>query len=1409
MLAIEQLALRVNPIQLLLDRHLTIKSIRVDGGSVHLLRAEGALGLNLNLLLQRLGGPGKPAQTPPSKRKALGIAQDALQAVSVGVDDQQAPEVQDAFDLHPIRIEQIALELANLQVKGNTLAVDVQHCVGRYADHPLVLKQLCTGLQLTPDGMHLTKLVLQTKGSHIKGDIQLRYNNLSALAQFVDKVEIVAQLDEVVLAAEELGIFFPYFKQHPTVYTLKSRLVGHVSDFCLEDFQFRFGQEPSHLNGSIQLRGLPHCQAMLFDLQLNSGCLHAADLLPYVHKKHHEVLKQVRLCQVQGNFVGSPKDFVAQSSLVTGLGAITTNVAVAMDASWQHASYCGAIAADKLELGSLLGIRALQQLTMQGQIKGKGLGLATADFQLEADVHKLGFNNYEYKDIRTAGRFAQAFFQGHLAIGDPKLQLQAHTLIDWRGHSKEMYIKGVLDSASLQALGLTDKDIKLSTQIDLTLQGTSLDDFTTDAALTQFCFDLAGRTLQLDSLCVRNRSKGAYGTLAMTSDLFTIQAEGALQYTDLARDMQQFVQGYQQRLTFTKPTIPHYTAQPYTFTYKAHLEDLNPLLYVFMPDVYIAPHTTLAGSFASQEKAVTLRLHLAKADSLAFKQNSWINTQLAITASQTKDGKAIAATSRLTAEKQQWGAHNTTEDLLLDIAWRNDQLNFTTRLGRQEDLHQLHLQGSAVWQEEAIQARLAQADIKIAAVPWQLDTDNLITLAKSRIQFQNIVFSHAKQRISLEGILSPDLQEKLQIQLKDVDLSNFNAVLDKQLAGIVEGGVTLHGLLDNPWVDGNLNIHALAINDLLIGDLQAKTGWDNQDKQLSIGCQVTHVQRPIVHITGFYRPTKSPNSLQLAADFSNAQLAMLEPFVEKLFSQLGGEVSGRLHIQGSPTHPQITGHAHITHGALRINYLNTLYHYDGAITCTENAMQVNGLKLTDDQQGEAVLRGAIHHTGCKDFQLALAADVKDFKGLDTTHEDNEHFYGTGIVSGSMTLTGPVDRIAIDIKATTKPGTRIVIPMKQYGERMEEASYIRFVSAQSQKEDTVAQAHSVTLKGLALTIALAITPDAWTEIILNAATGDAIKGSGKGNLTIQVDTEGTLSMTGHYELTEGAYHFSIYEVIRRKFKILAGSSLTWYDKPYEGILHCQAAYEQRVALTPLLVANGTVARAQDTKKYPVQVILALQGTLVAPEPHFKVSFPEPPHNTDLQAAIHAFQDKAAADEHYLMNQVFSLIMLKMFFNDNLAKSSRGTLGRHVGELFSQQLSSFAARLDENLIIDTDIDFSDLDQGKLESFRLKLAYNFLGGRLRITREGAISTSANREMGTANLVGDWTLESMLTQDGRLRAKLYNKYVRSNSLVTDNTTAMAGGFSLLYVKSFDRWKELFSSNKKAQQKKVQQAAE
>ena len=718
------------------------------------------------------------------------------------------------------------------------------------------------------------------------------------------------------------------------------------------------------------------------------------------------------------------------------------------------------------------------------------------------------------------------------------------------------------------------------------------------------------------------------------------------------------------------------------------------------------------------------------------------------------------------------------------------------------------MEGKAVLQGEAIKVNLDHADIKVLGNLWSLHPANLITLARARIQFENLSFSSQEQQVSLAGILSPDPREELQLQLKDFALHNFTPLLNQQLAGTVNGTVVVQGTLKEPMINSEVAIQNIVIGDLLMGDLQAQTNWDNNTQQLSVACQVTHLQRPTVRITGAYRPTQAPNSLQLVADFADAQLAMLAPFVKGLFSQLGGELNGKVHVHGSLTNPWLTGGASITNGTVKIDYLNTLYRVHGTISCVKDGIRIGALNLQDDQQGKAVLQGNVQHTGLKDFRLALKANVKDFKGLDTTSEDNEYVYGTAIVSGNMTLAGPIDNIAIDIKATTKSGTRLSIPIeKKYGKQVGQESYIRFVSFQAPASDSVAQLHAAMPNRLALTLALEITPDAWAEIILDAEAGDAIKGRGKGNLTVKIDTEGSLSMSGGYEFTEGDYSFSVYKVVRKKFKILPGGSITWYDKPYEGILHVQAAYEQHATLIPLLGANSTAASAQDKRTYPVQVVLTLQGALASPELHFKVNFPELPDNPDARAAINAFQEKAA-DERYLTNQVFSLVVLKRFFDDNLANSSSGAVSRSVGELFSQQLSSFASQLDENLEVDADVDLTAIDRGELESLRLKLSYNFFGGRLRIAREGEISIGTDKKPDVAHLVGDWTLEYMLTRDRRLRAKLYNKYIRPAGL-EDGKSSIAGGVSLMYVKSFNRWQELLGRGGKASQKKAKKSGQ
>jgi hypothetical protein len=1106
-------------------------------------------------------------------------------------------------------------------------------------------------------------------------------------------------------------------------------------------------------------------------------------------------LQQLRVCTLQGSVFGTPQDFISQANFDFEIGKLGTQLEVTMDSTFQTISYQGTITTDQLEIGKLLGTNQFQQLTMQAQIAGQGLSLSTAALQVKADIHQLGFNNYEYKDIHTDGRFEKAFFKGNLAVSDPNLNLQVNTTIDWREPVKKVDIQGRLSKAVLNKLHITNQQAHLSTDIAATFQGSSLDDLNMDVVFSYINFGLTQKPLYLKEFHMVNIHQEGYNKFEIASDLFTVQAESSSTYTALANDIQQFIQAYQQRLFSEEPFIPQYTKQPYKFTYALNLKDVNPLLDVFMPDLYIAPNTNLTGSF-DQADSVTLTLDLPQVNSLAFKDFVWENTCLVVNASQQKDGSMLSARGKLTAENQQWGSEQVTNQLLLDVDWNNDQIEFTNTLSHPNKLHQLDLKGQAILQGEMIKLTFDRADIQIAQRQWKLDPDNLIQIERSQIKGQNLLFTHEEQQVSLEGSYSAQLAEDFQLKFHEFTLDHFNFLLPQKISGIANGSILLQGTMKNLLADSDIHIRDIVIGNLLVGDLQSKTDWDSQKQLLNVACYITHLQRPTVDITGFYKPTDPIKQLNLVANFSKAQLAIFEPFLDSLFSHLSGELEGRFKIRGTLAEPQVIGQAQITQGAIKVNYLNALYRCEGVIYCGEKAIYTQALNLVDDQQGEAVLRGAIYHTRFRDMKLDLKVAMRDFKGLATNRESNSDFYGTGILSGNMTLSGPVDKLTIAIKATTKQGTNLTIPIQKYGKQVGQEDYIKFISLQAPKSEEEKQVPVVKLKGLSLTMDLEITPDAWTAIVLNADNGDTIQSRGKGHLQLKVDAEGMLNMTGHYELVEGKYTFSIYNMIKKQFKILKGSTITWYDKPYEGILHVQAAYDQRVSLSPLLAPtmdepNGEEA-TRGTYKYPVRVILALQGVLSKPDISFKFEFIEIPEQPAFQAAINNFLTKIASDEPYLMSQVFSLVILKRFYSDNLGATSSGTLGRSVGEVFSQQLNSFASQLDENLEIDTDVDLADLEKGA----RLKLGYNLLSGRLKISREGSINLKNEQKIDVADLVGDLALEYMLTKDKRLRVKLYSRRIRRDE-DTEGGSIIAGGLSLRYVKSFNWWKEVFKIHK------------
>ena len=494
--------------------------------------------------------------------------------------------------------------------------------------------------------------------------------------------------------------------------------------------------------------------------------------------------------------------------------------------------------------------------------------------------------------------------------------------------------------------------------------------------------------------------------------------------------------------------------------------------------------------------------------------------------------------------------------------------------------------------------------------------------------------------------------------------------------------------------------------------------------------------------------------------------------------------------------PQIIGTGRLVGGALKINYLNTFYTIDGNVAFTPNEINFTGLCLTDVQGHKASFGGGISHDHFSNFVLDVSSELSNFQVLNTSIIHNKLFYGTAYASGELDIFGAANNLELNARATTGPNTRIFIPLtSSNGQSQEEFINIINVRDTAQIVQLEKEVEKLAINNFRMNLDLNVTPDAYAEIQIDPRTGENIQGRGRGVLNLGIDTQGNFSMTGNYEIVDAVYNFSLYNVINKKFVIEPGGRIAWYGDPYEGVMNIKAAYEENVSLISLQ-DNTMISDAENTqmkRKYPLKIIMDLNGPLLSPDIAFDFDFSSFPEG-ELQIPISSFKNRIANDEQEKNRQVFSLIMLRRF--SPAGQFSGAGIGfSNLSQLISSQLNSLLSQVDQNL--EVDFDLAALDETAMESFQLRVAYTFLDGRLRVRRDGGFTDfQGNADLNS--IAGDWQAEYLLTEDGRYVIRVYNKTNFVNSLSSLNIkNPNTYGISLSQTLMFSSFRELFQKNK------------
>ncbi|MBL6448306.1 translocation/assembly module TamB [Fulvivirga sp. 29W222] len=1362
--------------------------------------------LNINELIRRLKAR---IRKQTKKRKYLSLDHLTLKNAIFTYYDQDRDSIKGGFDYYHFTLDSINGEFVNLNSVADTLNLEVSSLSTTDRITGLNVNQLTTSFSVSQSAMKFEGLNLEVGNSIIKDTVIFRYNSTLDLNDFNTKVNVEANFDQTVLHSHDLSLFAPPLKRFNEYYLLTGDFKGKVSSFTLDNANLKFGKGTA-LKGRIRMSGLPDFQETFINFDLTNSYVRVEDLKYYLKEKSYKHLAPFDRISFNAKFLGFPNDFVAKGNFYTNYGLINSDINLKLEEDVNQSTYSGALNMDNFNLGGYTGNKVFGNVSVSGEIKGSGFTLEDANFTLKGQVDDIEINDYKYSDISTDAEFAKEFFKGYLSINDPNLKLTTTGSIDLREDINLFNIKADLDTLFLKPLNLSKDHVFIKSEIDINARGLEIDSIIGIANLKNSFIEYKDKELAIDTLSITSRKKVNERQLLLETNLLNFEAKGVFDYTVVYEDLKRLLYEYKLNLKNDKNALAQYydnksnhNYKDYTLDYTLHVKDPNPIFDLVAPELYVSPSSTISGNFTGGYTSI-ISLD-TKVDTLTYKNDKFYHDELQLNISKIADSTSVLAMVYVASERQLI-SDIETKSLIFEGIWNNRHIDFEFDIDQVKYANYARLFGAIDFLPDETQIRIQPSDLQILDKEWLIENENLISIKGSEIAIEHLRVFNDEQSVALNGMISESEDDKLTLNVDSLKLENINTIISKDLSGTVHGYADISNYYRDLHVQSEVFINEFKIDNFLVGDINGTNIWNDARKQFDMNLFINRKKTKILTLKGYYAPAKNEdNQLKLKAFLDKTELNILEPFIDSYFTQLKGTASGELLITGTPVNPLIEGKGTIDNGFIHINYLGTDYKLSGDFYFEDNKIGTKQMNITDSQNSTGILTGFVSHQSFKEFFINIDGNLSNFMVLNTTSKDNDLFYGTGIASGTINLIGPINNMNIIAQAKTEKGTRIFIPIGD-SESIEREDYINFVNFKDSTNTTINEVGKIDLRGLKLDFDLDITPDAYCEIIFDIKAGDIIRGRGNGDIKLQIDTKGEFNMFGDFNIQEGGYNFTLYSIINKEFEILPNSKISWYGDPYQGILDINATYNQLASFLPLLVQQEADQVYEDVveikRKYPVKVFLDIDGPLLSPSVNFDITTSNLPRNIkvadrpDVDLEFEFLKFKNSIDEQELKRQVFSLIVLRRF-SPLQSFNTGGSITSSVSELLSNQLSYWVTQVDENLEIDFDVDFDQLDEEAYNTFQLRLSYTFLDGRLRVTRDGGFTNQENRT-DISSVAGDWTLEYLLTPDGKFRAKMYNRtnYNPINP-TEENLNTITTGFSIIHTQSFDELKELFQRKK------------
>ena len=1218
-----------------------------------------------------------------------------------------------------------------------------------------------------------------TKYSHVAKNFEMLYNGWDELADYNNKVNMIADLKGAKVDMRDIACIAPYFKNKKQIFWVDGKMTGPVKNLKGKNLVVKFG-ENSHFEGNVNLKGLPDIEETFIDVKAQDAVTNIADLKYLVGDVFPNQLSHLGRIKFKGHYTGFYNDFVALGNFKTNLGDATTDINMKLNQQDSLPTYSGKFSLTDFDLGTLFGLQKyVGKTTLNASVNGKSFDLKTHVSKFSSEIKYLAAHGYNYQNISIDGAIKKKIFEGKLALNDPHAKLDFNGTVDLHTDYKKFKFKANIYDADLYALKFDNSNNIFSTKIDIDFAYKDIDNNKGTILLNDISFIKDSVNHRFRQMKAETKFDGINKLIKLQSPVFDLDMKGDFTLASLPSTVQNIFSSVFPE--YIKPINRRLPEQ--NFTYKFSISNSNFFSDVFYPNFRVYD-LNVEGKMHSAKNEFTLNGVISN---VKYNQFSFKNIALKSSIDNDSKGQLIAGIDEL--------LFNDTSILkdftMLTKIQKNSIVNHLKILDTTSRLY-ADVSTDIDFKKGIVNFKFQPSTFTYRKNSFTIPDSSMFSLNDTNVSFNDFRLTHGNNSIAINGVYDFNDNHNLHVELINLDMELVNVFYPKlsiAVGGVLNGSLVLKGNNHQKFLNSTAKLNNFTLDKDTFGDFSLSSNYSEKQQRFLVYAKSLNGKLNNFELGG-YISTATDKEINIDVVLNESDIHFVQPFIKEYVLIYAGNVSAKCKIYGTTDKPKMDGQIDLSKIDFRIDYLKTRYKFNSTIAFDEENIKLKAIKMYDEFGKTAMVDGNISHSLFRDMDFNInISKIDRFHLLQTTAKDNSMFYGTAFGSGSVTISGVINAFLLETDLTTEKGTYIYIPLSS-GSENGDGNLINFIN-----KDTLVKVvlnKSTEPLGFELNSTIHTTADADFELILDEVTGDKIKGRGTGTVNLVLPKAGDFSMYGQVVVEDGEYGFTAANVFKKKFMLSKGGTLSWNGNPMHTQMDIEGRYYLRkVSVSELISSTATSNNSgASDNKVPVECLLYVKGNLSAPEIKFDLNFP------DLQSSVGTnnvseIQNvvRTLRSEPDLMNQqVMSLMLFGKFvpLTGNNANST-STVNSGLATSLSGILTSQANNLFGNIIpgLDFNLDYQNASDITKSKTIISASKKFYNNRLEVQTSYDPQFANNANIST---------QYSISKDGNLKIKAYSK---NTSDPIYNKNAFTQGVGLYYRKEFDTFIELFGKNK------------